>query len=324
MHTRRIDLHTHSSASDGTDSPAALARKAAACGLAAFALTDHDSTDGLAEAGAEAARLGLKFVPGVEIAVRRGERELHILGLFLPMFSAAPEKSGLNGSAEPLKGISSSALEQSLAGIRARRDTRNRAVLDRLAALGMPLDPEDVRRRAGGKAVGRPHMAAALAAAGYVADGREAFIRFLGRGCPAYVPRNLSSPEEGIALLRRESPVVSLAHPFLSPTMTGSELDDILAEFRPLGLTALEAWHSDHGPEQTGICLESARKHGLAVTGGSDYHGENKKNIALGTGRGNLSVPLSLLEDLERRFFSEEVPLRHTPAAGRPGLPQDR
>jgi predicted metal-dependent phosphoesterase TrpH len=283
MDARRIDLHTHSAASDGTDSPSALARKAAACGLAAFALTDHDCTDGLAEAAAEAARLGLKFVPGVEIAVRRGERELHILGLFLPMFSPA--------------------LEKSLAGIRSRRDTRNRAVLDKLAALGVPLDPEAVRRRAGGKAVGRPHIAAALAAAGYVADSREAFIRFLGRGCPAYVPRNLSAPEEGLALLRRESPVVSLAHPFLSPTMTRSELDDILAEFRPWGLTALEAYHSDHGAEQTDICLELARKHRLAVTGGSDYHGENKENVALGMGRGNMRVPLSLLDDLERRFF---------------------
>ncbi|MDR2604050.1 MAG: PHP domain-containing protein [Desulfovibrio sp.] len=281
MYARRIDLHTHSSASDGTDSPAALARKAAACGLAAFALTDHDCTDGLAEAAAEAARLSLKFVPGVEIAVRRGERELHILGLFLPM--------------------SSRTLEKSLAAIRALRDTRNQAVLDRLAALGMPLDPEDVRRRAGGKAVGRPHIAAALVAAGCVAAGRDAFIRFLGRGCPAYVPRSLPAPEEGITLLRRESPVVSLAHPFLSPTMTRSELDGILAEFRPCGLTALEAYHSDHGPEQTNICLELARKHGLSVTGGSDYHGENKKDVALGTGRGNVNVPLSLLDDLERR-----------------------
>jgi predicted metal-dependent phosphoesterase TrpH len=284
MQTRRIDLHTHSSVSDGTDSPSALARKAAACGLAAFALTDHDCTDGLPEAAAEAARLGLKFVPGVEIAVRRGERELHLLGLFLP--------------------LSSPALEQSLAGIRALRDMRNQAVLDRLTALGAALDPEDVRRRAGGRTVGRPHIAAALAAAGYVADSREAFVRFLGRGCPAYVPRSLSAPEEGITLLRRESPVVSLAHPFLSATMTCSELDDILAEFRRYGLSALEVCHSDHGPEQTAVCLALARKHGLAVTGGSDYHGENKKNVALGTGRGNLRVPLSLLEDLERRFFS--------------------
>jgi predicted metal-dependent phosphoesterase TrpH len=277
---RRIDLHTHSSASDGTDDPAALARKAAACGLAAFALTDHDCTDGLAGAAAEAARLRLKFVPGVEIAVRRGERELHILGLFLPIFSPA--------------------LEHALAGIRARRDARNQAVLDRLAALGTALDPEAVRRQAGGKAVGRPHIAAALVAAGCVADQREAFTRFLGRGCPAYVPRNLSAPEEGIALLRRETPVVSLAHPFLSPTVTRSELDDILAEFRSCGLTALEAYHSAHSPEQTNLCLELARKHGLPVTGGSDYHGENKKNVALGTGRGNLCVPWSVLEDLER------------------------
>ncbi|MDR2125044.1 MAG: PHP domain-containing protein [Desulfovibrio sp.] len=283
MRTRRIDLHTHSNASDGTDSPAALARKAAACGLAAFALTDHDSTAGLAEAGAEAARLGLKFVPGVEIAVRRDERELHILGLFLPM--------------------SSPALEKALAGIRALREKRNRAVLDKLTDLGMPLDPEDVHRRAVGKSAGRPHIASALAAAGYVADSREAFVRFLGRGCPAFAPRRLSAPEPGIALLRRESPVVSLAHPFLSPTMTRSELDGILAEFRSCGLTALEAYHSDHGPEQTDICLELACKHGLSVTGGSDYHGKNKKNIALGTGRGNMRVPLSLLDELERRFF---------------------
>ncbi|MDR1946309.1 MAG: PHP domain-containing protein [Desulfovibrio sp.] len=279
MHERSIDLHTHSSASDGTDSPAELARKAAAHGLAALALTDHDSTEGLAEAAAESARLGLKFVPGAEIAVRRGERELHILGLFFPM--------------------SSPTLEKSLAGIRARRDARNRAVLDGLTALGLHLDPEDVRWQAGGSAVGRPHMAAALIAAGYVADGREAFDRFLGRGRPAYVPRSLSAPDEGIGMLRRESPVVSLAHPFLSPSMTRSELDGILDEFRPWGLTALEAYHSDHNPEQTRICLELARKHGLLLTGGSDYHGENKKDVALGRGRGDLRVPMSLLTELE-------------------------
>ncbi|MDL2207564.1 PHP domain-containing protein [Desulfovibrio sp. OttesenSCG-928-M16] len=276
--TRSIDLHTHSRASDGSDSPTELARKVAAAGLAAFALTDHDSLDGLDEAAAESARLGLEFIPGVEIAVRHDYDELHLLGLWLVNPSAA--------------------LHEGLELFRKGRDERNRAILDKLARLNAPLNMAEVLALAKGRTVGRPHIAMALKNRGYVYSRQEAFDRYLGWGAKAFVPRCLPSPEEGIALLAAEGAIVVLAHPCLSPVMSGQRLDALLGDLHSMGLNAIEAWHSSHDPNQTRLCLDLAERHGLLCTGGSDYHGANKQDIALGSGRGNMRVPYKILEIL--------------------------
>jgi predicted metal-dependent phosphoesterase TrpH len=272
-----VDLHTHSLASDGTDSPADLVRKAAALGLSALALTDHDTLAGLAQAAAEAEKAGPEFVPGVEIAVKYGAGELHLLGLFVN-----PNSPGLTSA---------------LAEIRAGREGRNRAILDKLKTLGLPLTMEEVRALAGGQTVGRPHIALAMLGRGYVRSWREAFDRYLGAGRAAFVPRELPTPAAGIELIRNEGAIAVLAHPFLSPAMSAPGLDELLSRLRSDGLQALEAWHSAHNSEKIRICRDLARKHGLLASGGSDYHGRNKKDAPLGGGEER--VPYAVLEALK-------------------------
>ena len=281
MSGRYIDLHTHSAVSDGTDEPAELVKKAARLGLAAVALTDHDSLAGLAEAGETARALGIDFVRGVEIAVRDDFGELHLLGLWMP---------------EP-----SARMREALATLRRQRAERNQAMLDALRLNGMPLTMEEVRAVSKGEALGRPHIARALVDKGYVASRKEAFDRYIGWSGAAFVPRELVSPKEGIQLLRGEGATVALAHPFLSRLMTRERLDDLLSDFRAWGLSALEAYHSAHNGGHVRICTDLAARHKLLITGGSDYHGDNKDGIALAVGRGNMRVPHWVLSALRER-----------------------
>lgn len=279
MSGRLIDLHTHSLASDGSDSPAALVRKAAAKGLAAIALTDHDTMAGLDEAAGEAARAGIEFIRGIELAVRDDEfGELHLLGLFMPRPSQR--------------------MRAAIEGLQQSRYARNQAMLDVLSAMGMPMSMDEVREHSGKVAVGRPHIALVMKSKGYVPSRRDAFERYIGWNGAAFVPRTLMAPAEGIRLLRDEGAFVALAHPCLSQKMTDSRLNNILTEFRAYGLHALEVYHSSHGPEQVRLCVELAHKHNLLLTGGSDYHGTNKEGIQLGSGAGGLRVPYALLEKL--------------------------
>ena len=285
MSGRYIDLHTHSLVSDGTDSPADLVKKAAKLGLAAVALTDHDSLAGLDEAEETARALGIDFVRGVEIAVEDDFGELHLLGLWMPRPSAR--------------------MREALAGMRQRRESRNQAMLDALKVNGMPLTMEEVRAVSKGEALGRPHIALALANKGYVASRKEAFDRYIGWNGSAFVPRVLSSPKEGIRLLRDEGATVALAHPFLSRLMTKERLDDLLSDFRACGLTALEAYHNSHDAGQTRQCVDLAARHNLVLTGGSDYHGANKEGITLGVGKGNMRVPTWVLSTLREHRKSK-------------------
>lgn len=278
MAKKFIDLHTHSTASDGSDSPAAIVRKAASSKLSAIALTDHDTLDGLDEAQKEAERLGLAFVRGVELAVKDEFGELHILGLWVP--KAAP------------------ALENALSRLRRGRAERNQAILDKLCALGMPVAMEEVLAVSGGVAVGRPHIAKVLAAKGYVDSYQEAFDRYIGWKAQAYVPRDVLGPQEGIGLLRETGAHVVLAHPCLKADMTAERLDAVLTAFKEYGITALEAYHSAHGPKETRLCVELAAKHGLLLSGGSDYHGRGKRDVLLGRAGEGVRVPWWVYERL--------------------------
>lgn len=295
LHRKFIDLHTHSSASDGTNSPAELVRQAARAGLAAVALTDHDTLSGLPEAQEEGRRLGLEVIRGCELSTCTDRGEMHILGLWLPQHAAV--------------------LEERLEDIRRKRDTRNGRMVDKLRALGIAITLEDVRREARGESVGRPHMAAALVRQGVVPDMTAAFREYLGAGAQAYVPREIMAPEEAVRLLAGLGATVSIAHPLQARHPDGW-LEQWVERLAPCGLHALEACHSDHSEAATRQCLELARHFGLAVTGGSDYHGRNKPRIHLGTGYGGLRVPLSLLDDLlaQRRRL-------HLPVPDRPATP---
>lgn len=282
MSGRIIDLHTHSRASDGTDRPAELVRKAAAKGLAAVALTDHDTLAGLEEAEDEAARIGIEFIRGIEIAVGDEYGELHLLGLFMP--TPSPR------------------MRAAIDTLQRNRLLRNQAMLDVLAAMGMPMTMDEVLEHSGNVAIGRPHIALTMKSKGYVPSRKVAFERYIGWNGAAFVPRILFSPSEGIRLLRDEGAIVALAHPCLSKKMTASRLDVILGEFRRHGLSAIEAYHSSHDPEHVRLCVDLAHKHGLLLTGGSDYHGNNKEGIMLGVGAGQLRVPYIILENLRKHL----------------------
>lgn len=251
-----IDLHLHTNASDGALSPSELVLEARAAGLSICSITDHDTTAGT-EAVVEAARdAGLELIPGIEISAVADGRDVHVLGYFIDC--ASPD------------------LRQFLARQREDRLRRVREIGERLAALGAPVDVAPIAADAArGRSVGRPQIAAALLAAGHVATRNEAFDRFLGAGCPAFVPRQGSRPEEVIAIIHGAGGIASLAHPGLT------RRDDLLPALAAAGLDALEARHSDHDALTEARYRAQARELGLAVSGGSDFHGGSGHRIGV-------------------------------------------
>lgn len=272
-----VDLHLHSTASDGTDTPAELVCKAAALGLSAIAVTDHDTLADLTEARAVAQEVGIELVPGCELSTRTPYGELHLLAFWpdeTPEALAALEVEKTN------------------------RYKRNREILDRLAVLGIHIDEQELMAEAAGEIVGRPHIASALLRLGVVKTRPEAFSRFLGKDGAAYVPRMLMSPLDGLALLRSLNAVTALAHPLLLRAPL-DWLRGCVAELTAAGLDALEAYHSEHNATQIRRVVDLAAEYKLALCGGSDYHGKNKPDIALGSGKGGLRVPAYLLDKLK-------------------------
>jgi hypothetical protein len=258
----RIDLHTHSTASDGTESPTEVVRSAVAAGLDVLALTDHDSSHGWAEAAAAATEAGLALVRGMEISTRHEGRGVHLLA-YLP-----------DPSYEPL--------DRELRAILDGRSSRVPAVVERLQELGIEIEMDDVLRAAGPTAaLGRPHIADALVTLGVVADRNEAFATLLGAGCPAYVDRYAAPLRELIPIITAAGGVSVIAHPWGRHLHTTLDRDD-LAKLRDLGLAGVEVDHQDHDPETRDRLRAVARELDLVVTGSSDYHGLGKKDHPLG------------------------------------------
>ena len=282
-----IDLHTHSQASDGTDSPAQLVRNAHEKGLAAVAMTDHDTVSGLDEGEATARELGLEFVRGCELSTSTELGEMHVLGLWLPR------------QLDPL-------LER-LVYLRGKRSERNVRIVEKLQGLGVEITLDEVLRLARGESVGRPHIAAVLVRKGYVHDVSEAFREYLGYYGRAYLPKEVLRPEEAVSVLSSLGATVCLAHPLLQKLPEGW-LEAFIERLLPCGLTAIEAYHSEHTQADSRRCLELARHYGLTISGGSDYHGTNKPRIRLGTGYGSLRVPYSVLERLREMRARRGLP----------------
>lgn len=275
-----IDLHTHSSASDGTDTPSLLVAKARDAGLAAIAITDHDTLSGLAE-GQEAGReLGMEVVRGCEISASTELGELHILGLWLPE------------NPQPL-------LEK-LAWLRERRAERNVGIVQKLQDLGYDITMDEVQNAAKGESVGRPHIAEVMLRKGYAKDAREVFRDFLGSRGKAYLPKTVLRPDACVRLLASMGATVSLAHPLLWKAPSGW-LDSTVARLKDYGLSAIEAYHSEHSEADVRTCLALAKRFDLGVTGGSDYHGGNKPSISIGRGYGGLRVSVAALDALKSR-----------------------
>lgn len=285
-----IDLHTHTQVSDGTDSPGELVRRAKAIGLHALAITDHDTIAGLPEAQQEGAALGIEVIRGCEISARGDDTEMHILGLWLPEDATV--------------------LEQTLADLRAHRDTRNVVIVEKLQALGLDVSYEEVLEASRGEAVGRPHIATVLINKGFATDWQDAFVRYLGYKGKAFAPKEILGPEEAVSLLAGMGATVSLAHPCLS-MHSRDAIEQLVRRLKEHGLTAIEAYHSDQSQAEQRFCVDIAARYGLALTGGSDYHGTAKPRISLGTGHGSLRVPLFVLDGLKalRRRLSLPVPL---------------
>lgn len=286
MHKNLIDLHTHSTASDGTDSPKELMAKAKALGLSAIALTDHDTLGGLAEAESAARDLDLNFIRGCEISTRSQAGSHHIIGLWV---SPKPD-----------------ALEAWLEDMRRRRNERNAEMLERLRALGIEIHLEDVEALASGS-VGRPHMAAALVARGYAQNEKEAFREYLDENGKAYVPKRAPAPEEALQVLKAAGATTILAHPCLKAA-SAEKVEALTSRLVACGLDALEAWHSSHSYAHTRLCVELAERYGIGLSGGTDYHGNHKQGISLGTGYGGLRIPLSVLEALQKRRQAQGLP----------------
>jgi predicted metal-dependent phosphoesterase TrpH len=258
-----IDLHVHSNASDGTYAPAEVVRRAKEGGLAAIALTDHDTIDGLAEAVAAGERYGVEVIPGVEVSARFPGGSMHVLGL------------GIN--------YRNGRLGERLAVLQKARAERNPQIIAKLNDLGIKITLEQVAQISGRGQMGRPHIARALMEDGYVRTIQEAFDIYLRNDGKAYVAKFRFPPEEAIAMIRDVQGVPVLAHPFTLGLGSAFALKNTLEELVALGLAGIEAIYAEHTPEQEALYLKLARELGLLITGGSDYHGENKPEITLGS-----------------------------------------
>jgi predicted metal-dependent phosphoesterase TrpH len=258
----RIDLHTHSSVSDGTDDPAALLQAAVGAGLDVLGLADHDTTAGWAAARTAAQSLPVRLVPAIEVSARWRGRDVHLLALW-------PDEH------DP-------ALQAMLAAIRRSRDARLPRILARLDAHGVPVTAAQVQQAANGSpSVGRPHVADAMVAAGHVGDRAEAFDRWLGEGRPGHVSKQAPDLPRAIAVVRAAGGVPVLAHPWSRASR--DVLDEAaLALLAQAGLVGLEVDHLDHDEATRHTLRVLARAVGLVVTGSSDYHGTGKAGVALG------------------------------------------
>jgi len=284
---RFVDLHTHSNASDGALSPAGLIRKADAERLAAVALTDHDTIDGLAEAIDAAGELPeLCFVTGVEISAKLPEATLHVLGL------------AINPAGRELREL----LERLLAA----RNERNPKMIAKLQQMGVDISLDEVTAfaRGGGETarehlvVGRMHMAETLRRKGHVRTTKEAFEKYVGDRAPAYVDKERLTPTQAIEAVHSAGGIAAIAHPAQLKCRNRAQLERIVRGLIRGGLDAIEVYHCNHTPEQTRAYLDLARRLGLCITGGSDFHGAARADAVLGHPRVPLSVISGKLAEL--------------------------
>lgn len=274
----------HSSCSDGTDSPERIVELAADAKLGAFALTDHDTLEGLGVAAVGAAELGLRLIRGCEVSckVHGIEKSAHLLAYFIDDDEDSP-------------------LAVMLGEMRAKRVTRNKAMVAKLNELGIPVNYDALVATAGSETtLGRPHLANAMIALGVLATREEAFEKYLGHGRAAYVSKSSITVKEVSDAARRSGAVTVLAHPD-TLGLGASELDALIASLTADGLSGIEAYYSTYAPDRRKALCDLAQRHGLVATGGSDYHGTNKPDLRIGRGTGDLVVPDSVLDDLEAR-----------------------
>ena len=277
-----VDLHCHSTASDGTLAPAAVVRLAKKNGLTGLALTDHDTVAGIAEATATAAELGVDFIPGIEIScafVHPGT--LHMLG-----YGVDP---------------SSSKLVELTTTLQASRADRNPRMVAKLNELGIAVTMDEWQAQAKGDILGRPHLAAILLRKGYVTSMKQAFNKYLGDGALAYVDKERLPSRQAIAMIHDSGGVAVLAHAFQLRRENFAQIETVITELRDEGLAGIEVIHSDHDETLTRQLDHLADRLGVLKTGGSDYHGSNKPTIDLGHANGR-RIPRGWFDKLRERL----------------------
>ena len=278
-----IDLHIHTTASDGTYTPAQVVSHAHRLKLKAIAITDHDTVAGSKEALLCGIPPSLEFLTGVEISATPpsfypGSGSFHLLG-----YSIRLNDPQLNRTLEKLQQA---------------RKNRNPAIINRLNELGISITLDEVRREAGEGQLGRPHIAQLMVKKRAVASIDEAFDRFLGTGKPAYVDKQRVECFKAIEIILAAGGVPVLAHPGLLDYKTDNQLDELIGELKKAGIQGVEVYYSGHTPDQTRLYAELAKRHDLLMTGGSDFHGAIQPDIEMGSGRGDLIVPYELFEKL--------------------------
>ena len=283
-----VDLHSHSTASDGTFAPAAVVRLARDAGLVGLSLTDHDTVAGLAEAAAEAENLGLTFLPGIEISAvaPAPDGTLHILG-----YGVDPQNP---------------VLQQMTRDLLDARDNRNPRIIARLRELGIDVTWEEALEQAQGGVLGRPHIAALLVKKGVVKTIKDAFNEYLGQGGKAYFDKERLAPRDALTRIRQAGGLPVLAHPVQLRTTNDAQLERVLKDLVDLGLAGVEVLHSDHGPDEAAKYDRLADRYNLLKTGGSDFHGTNKKDIYLGTAAGR-RIPRAWMDELIQRMKNEKT-----------------
>ncbi len=275
---RFVDLHVHSTASDGTFSPEELVREAVKCGLSAFALTDHDTVSGIDRAVDEGKLRGVEVIPGIEISTNYKDKEIHIVGIYI------------NHHDETfIKGIGSE-IE--------RRSRRNNILIDKFNEYGFPVSMDELVSMFPDSVITRAHFAAFMVKKGYTESNREAFDKYLGDGMPLYVPRERKSPKEAIELIKNAGGIPILAHPLLYHLTLG-ELRALCRELIEYGLIGIETMYSTYRGFDEQNIRALAKEMQLLESGGSDFHGANKPHIRLGSGMGNLRISYSYLEKLQ-------------------------
>jgi len=284
-----IDLHTHSTASDGTLSPSELVKLAKDCGLDAMAITDHDTFQGVPEALEAGKKYDIEVIPGCELSLEspEGAGWMHVVGLWIP--------------SEPKE------LQTAFDWVIEGRMTRNHEIVEKLRSLGISITYEAVAARAKGT-VGRPHFAQELVSLGVCSSVNEAFRDWLGDNGRAYVPKRKLKPEHALKILKNIGATAILAHPF-ALGLDFPKTEELVLELKGLGLDGMEVYYSEHDEASTRAYREMAERLGLLISGGSDFHGAVKPKIRLGKGKGNLHVPTELLDRMKQDRRSKGLPV---------------
>jgi len=274
-----VDLHLHTTASDGVMTPSELVRYAKAKGLRAIAITDHDTIEGLEEGLSEGERIGFEVIPGLEISVKHSPGSMHLLGYFLDIH-------------HPL-------LTERLQYLQQARAERNPKIADKLKELGVKVTYDEVMKASGGGQVGRPHFAQVLMEKGYVRTFQEAFDRFLKKGAAAYVEKVRFTISEALHFIKEAGGLAVLAHPNTLGMKGYSDLEGLVLQLAKEGLKGIEVYYPEHSPLEVAQYKGLAERHGLLATGGTDYHGMEGNELDIGVGRGEMRLPYSIVENLK-------------------------